>query len=196
MNTRAPMHRALASVALAVTLAVLPVTTSVAQAQGQVPRSAGIAVPVTGTATAADGTVRTLTGTFTIQRFARAQRQIVAMGTLVGTLTSAAPDAVAQTAQTFVTQASIPLANNNNTTAADVSALATCDILHLVLGPLDLNLLGLVVHLDQVVLDITAVTGAGNLLGNLLCAITGLLDGGGPLASVVTLLNQLLGILG
>jgi len=196
MNTRAPMHRALASVALAVTLAVLPVTTSVAQAQGQVPRSAGIAVPVTGTATAADGTVRTLTGTFTIQRFARAQRQIVAVGTLVGTLTSAAPDAVAQTAQTFVTQASIPLANNNNTTAADVSALATCDILHLVLGPLDLNLLGLVVHLDQVVLDITAVTGAGNLLGNLLCAITGLLDGGGPLASVVTLLNQLLGILG
>ena len=93
MNTRAPMHRALASVALAVTLAVLPVTTSVAQAQGQVPRSAGIAVPVTGTATAADGTVRTLTGTFTIQRFARAQRQIVAVGTLVGTLTSAAPDA-------------------------------------------------------------------------------------------------------
>ena len=196
MNTRAPIHRALASVALAVTLAVLPVTTSVAQAQGQVARSAGIAVPVTGTATAADGTVRTLTGTFTIQRFARAQRQIVAVGTLVGTLTSAAPDAVAQTAQTFVTQASIPLANNNNTTAADVSALATCDILHLVLGPLDLNLLGLVVHLDQVVLDITAVTGAGNLLGNLLCAITGLLDGGGPLASVVTLLNQLLGILG
>ena len=192
MNTRAPMHRALASVALAVTLAVLPVTTSVAQAQGQVPRSAGIAVPVTGTATAADGTVRTLTGTFTIQRFARAQRQIVAMGTLVGTLTSAAPDAVAQT---FVTQASIPLANNN-ATAADVSALATCDILHLVLGPLDLNLLGLVVHLDQVVLDITAVTGAGNLLGNLLCAITGLLDGGGPLASIVALLNQLLGILG
>jgi hypothetical protein len=192
MNTRAPIHRALASVALAVTLAVLPVTTTVAQAQGQVARSAGIAVPVTGTATAADGTVRTLTGTFTIQRFARAQRQIVAVGTLVGTLTSAAPDAVAQT---FVTQASIPLANNN-ATAADVAALATCDILHLVLGPLDLNLLGLVVHLDQVVLDITAVTGAGNLLGNLLCAITGLLDGGGPLASIVALLNQLLGILG
>ena len=197
MNTRAPIHRALASVSLAVTLAVLPVTTSVAQAQNPLARSAGIAVPVTGTATAADGTVRTLTGTFTIQRFARAQRQIVAVGTLVGTLTSAAPDAAAPTAaaQTVVTQASIPLANNN-ATASDVTALAVCDILHLVLGPLDLNLLGLVVHLDQVVLDITAVTGAGNLLGNLLCAITGLLDGGGPLASVVTLLNQLLGILG
>ena len=37
--------------------------------------------------------------------------------------------------------------------AAGVSA-ASCDILNLVLGPLDLNLLGLEVHLKQVVLDI------------------------------------------
>jgi hypothetical protein len=52
-----------------------------------------------------------------------------------------------------------------------------CPILHLDLGPLDLNLLGLHVHLNQVVLDIEAIPGAGNLLGNLLCAIAGLLDG-------------------
>jgi hypothetical protein len=31
--------------------------------------------------------------------------------------------------------------------------------------------------LNQVVLDITAIPGPGNLLGNLLCAIAGLLDG-------------------
>jgi len=54
---------------------------------------------------------------------------------------------------------------------------ATCPILHLELGPLDLNLLGLRVQLNQVVLDITAIPGPGNLLGNLLCAIAGLLDG-------------------
>jgi hypothetical protein len=90
----------------------------------------------------------------------------------------------------------MPLQTGNTATAADVTALATCDILHLVLGPLDLNLLGLVVHLDQVVLDITAETGAGNLLGNLLCAITGLLDGGGALANLVALLNTLLALLG
>ena len=72
----------------------------------------------------------------------------------------------------------------------------TCDILHLVLGPLDLNLLGLVVHLDQVVLDITAQSGAGNLLGNLLCAVAGLLDGGLNLNSVARLLNRILSILG
>ena len=52
-----------------------------------------------------------------------------------------------------------------------------CPILHLELGPLDLNLLGLRVQLNQVVLDITAERGPGNLLGNLLCAIAGLLDG-------------------
>jgi hypothetical protein len=37
----------------------------------------------------------------------------------------------------------------------------SCSILHLVLGPLDLNLLGLNVYLDQAVLDISAVPGVG-----------------------------------
>ncbi len=78
--------------------------------------------------------------------------------------------------------------------APGVSA-ASCDILNLVLGPLDLNLLGLEVHLKQVVLDIVAVSGAGNLLGNLLCAVAGLLDGPGPLGQISALLNQILGIL-
>jgi hypothetical protein len=81
--------------------------------------------------------------------------------------------------------------------AAGVTA-ASCDILNLVLGPLDLNLLGLEVHLNQVVLDIVAQSGAGNLLGNLLCAVAGLLDGGGLgglLGQLSDLLNQILGVL-
>ena len=72
---------------------------------------------------------------------------------------------------------------------------ASCDILNLVLGPLDLNILGLEIHLNQVVLDIIATTGAGNLLGNLLCAVADLLDGGGPLGQIAGLLNQILAIL-
>ena len=60
--------------------------------------------------------------------------------------------------------------------AQDVEALATCQILNLLLGPLDLNVLGLRVQLNQVDLDITGVTGPGNLLGNLLCGVAGLLD--------------------
>ena len=39
------------------------------------------------------------------------------------------------------------------------------------------------------------VQGAGNLLGNLLCAVTGLLDGGGSLQRIVNLLNGILGAL-
>jgi len=82
-------------------------------------------------------------------------------------------------------------AANAPASQSDVSAQATCDILHLVLGPLDLNLLGLVVHLDKVVLDITAQTGADNLLGNLLCGILGLLNPLGTLTQLLDLLNQL-----
>ena len=73
---------------------------------------------------------------------------------------------------------------------------ASCDILNLVLGPLDLNLLGLQIDLAQIVLDITAVPGPGNLLGNLLCAVAALLDSGGPGGAIANLLNRLFGLLG
>jgi hypothetical protein len=72
-----------------------------------------------------------------------------------------------------------------------------CQILFLDVGPIFLDLLGLEVSLDPIVLDITAVPGAGNLLGNLLCAVAGLLDGpGNPLNAITNLLNRLLGGLG
>jgi hypothetical protein len=70
-----------------------------------------------------------------------------------------------------------------------------CDILTLVLSPLHLDLLGLVVDLKQGILTITGQTGAGNLLGNLLCAIAGLLDnnpsGAGPVQSLNRILRAL-----
>jgi hypothetical protein len=72
-----------------------------------------------------------------------------------------------------------------------------CEILNLDLGPLNLDLLGLVIDLSAISLDITAVPGAGNLLGNLLCAVAGLLDGpGGALGGIAALLNRLLTGLG
>lgn len=84
---------------------------------------------------------------------------------------------------------------NARTTA---NRAAACDVLNLVLGPLDLNVLGLEVHLKRVVLDVVARSGAGQLLGNLLCAVAGLLDDG-PLAGLLgqlrTLLNRILGAL-
>lgn len=69
---------------------------------------------------------------------------------------------------------------------------ADCDILNLSLGPIDLDLLGLVVILDNceggpVTVDITAVPGEGNLLGNLLCNLAGLLDS--PATDLTALMN-------
>jgi hypothetical protein len=79
----------------------------------------------------------------------------------------------------------------------DLVTPAGCTILTLDLGPLHLDLLGLVIDLAPINLDITAVPGAGNLLGNLLCAIAGLLDGpGGALNGIAALLNRLLTGLG
>ena len=77
-------------------------------------------------------------------------------------------------------------------TAPSAVTGATGNILHLSLGPVDLNLLGLQVHLDRVVLNIVAVSGAGQLLGNLLCAVAGLLDNGGTLSQLLTRLGQIL----
>ena len=75
----------------------------------------------------------------------------------------------------------------------------TCAILHLELGPLNLTLLGLNVVLDNcangpITVDITGVTGQGNLLGNLLCELLG----GGLInlgATLQQILNQIVALL-
>jgi hypothetical protein len=79
-------------------------------------------------------------------------------------------------------------------TSNTANIAATCDILNLSLGPLDLNLLGLRVELDNcangpVTVDITAVQGGG-LLGDLLCGLSNLLSGGG--GSLSTAVQRLL----
>ena len=83
--------------------------------------------------------------------------------------------------------------------AAPTAAAVGCSILDLTIGAIHLNLLGLDVALAQVDLDIVAVPGAGNLLGNLLCAIVNLLNGptgdavGTALANLLNTINGLLG---
>jgi hypothetical protein len=131
-------------------------------------------------------------GTFTLQRFALQNGHVVAVGQISGILR----DSLGIATTVFKT-ASLPvsLSSGGVTTTATTAVLPviSCGILHLELGPLDLDLLGLVVHLDRVVLDISAEPGAGNLLGNLLCAIVGLLDS--PGTQLVQLLNNLLALL-
>jgi len=151
----------------------------VAMAKSGAPTAVDLsAVPVTGT-TRDGGTV---TGTLDINRFAAQGGQLVAIGTLTATITDAAGNVIGTVTQNVT----LP-----------VTASGTCQVLHLELGPLDLNLLGLMVHLDKIVLDITAQSGPGNLLGNLLCGLAGLLDNNNAtLSSIAQVLNQLLAILG
>jgi hypothetical protein len=134
--------------------------------------------PVTGTIASIGGA---FAGTYTVTSFANQGGQLVAIGTLTGTLTDALGNVIG-------TVTDLPL------TLPVTNLTGSCQILHLELGPLDLDLLGLQVHLDKVVLDITAQSGPGNLLGNLLCGIAGLLDGSQPLNQLVNLLNQLLAL--
>jgi hypothetical protein len=144
-----------------------------------------------------------VTGTFTPLRVVKRKGQLKVRGLVQGVVHKGGGT------QTFAAMRTIPLKTVNGKPARphaagrDLSAgpaAATarrCSVLNLVLAPLDLDLLGLQVHLDRVVLNIVAVSGAGNLLGNLLCAVTGLLDGGlgGVLGQLRTLLNQILGAL-
>ncbi|HZN20735.1 MAG TPA: hypothetical protein VFB84_21500 [Micromonosporaceae bacterium] len=124
-----------------------------------------------------------LVGTFDPTRFRAAGDALTATGTLQATLYDAAGAVIGTVTQTITFDRTAVIQ-------------ATCTILELTLGPLDLNLLGLEVHLDQVHLVIEAVEGPGNLLGNLLCAIANLLNDGNPLSDIAGLLNRILRLLG
>ncbi len=198
------LHRLTAAVAVVVTmsmsmLAMAAGTASATTHQKKAPAAAAAkaapgqnswAQAVTGTTS--DG--RTVTGTFTPRKFHVVDKKLVVKGMLEGTVAGGdkAP-------RTFHRSVSAPVEDVVAGSTAGGARMApgaavSCDVLNLVLAPLDLNLLGLEVHLDQVVLDIVAVPGA--LLGDLLCAVSGLLSGGplgGLLRQLQTLLNQILG---
>jgi hypothetical protein len=126
-----------------------------------------------------------LEGTLSITRLALDNGQLVASGVLAGTVTQTG--SVTEFTQTF-TDVPVNLTRNQG---------GSCDILFLDLGPLFLDLLGLQVDLSPITLDVRAVPGAGNLLGNLLCALVGLLDGPGARGNAAqALLSQINSVLG
>jgi hypothetical protein len=99
--------------------------------------------------------------------------------------------AVVRTTGTFGGQAITPITSTVPVT--QLLAGGSCTILDLTLGPLHLDLLGLVVDLNQVHLTITGQQGPGNLLGNLLCGVANALNGGNG-GGIANLLNRLLGL--
>ena len=176
------------SVASFLTAAFLAIAAFAAPQSAQAaPATSALSIPVN-TATAQG----TFNGVMRITSFGVQNNVLVASGTVSGTVVGATGVA-SSVVRSFTTPVNIPASSRAPAAAA---AAVGCEILHLELGPLDLDLLGLVVHLDKVVLDLTAVPGAGNLLGNLLCAVTNLLNTGGALTQIASLLNQIIGLLG
>jgi hypothetical protein len=186
MMTESRAQKAIAGAVCAVLILVAPASIQAQNANQASKQASGITVPVSGAS--ADG-AGTFTGALHIREFVARGNQVFALGIVTGTLTQASgvTTSVARTVAAPVTVGEGPAP-----AAEGVVAQQVCDILHLELGPLNLDLLGLVVNLNRVILDIDAVSGPGNLLGNLLCAVVGLLDSPGPLAQ---LLNRILAII-
>lgn len=173
------LHAALAAAVLAVASFVAPAPALAQQGQAM---PAGFSIPIN---------QGTFNGTLRITGFAVQNNALVASGIVTGSV------ATATGITSVVRTVTLPVSATQTTAAAPAAVTAaSCGVLHLELGPLDLDLLGLVVHLDKVVLDISAVPGAGNLLGNLLCQVVNLFNTGGALTQIASLLNQILAILG
>jgi hypothetical protein len=126
----------------------------------------------------AAGQTLSFSGTGSITSFQVVNGVVTAVGTYTGTLTNT------------TTQATTTL--SGTLSGALTGGTGSCQILNLTIGPIYLNLLGLVVQTNTVNLTITAQQGPGNLLGNLLCAVANLLNGNGSATALATLLNQLL----
>jgi hypothetical protein len=136
-------------------------------------------------------------GHFAVDKFVARNGKTFAVGTLTGRLGQRRVDR---------SNVAIPAKVANSLVPGIARSAASCPVLHLVLGPVNLNLLGVVVTLgggslanQPIVLDITAVSGTGNLLGNLVCGVSNLLNGtgltgltSGLTAGLLNLVNTLL----
>lgn len=161
----------------AVAIAVLAIAASIAAA------TAEAAAPQRAAAPAADA-VHNITVTFTVDKFVRKGKQLVAAGAVVASYASATGAAAPATArQPFTARVILPQRILRRTSAAQ----RICQVLTLQLGPLHLDLLGLIVDLNQVTLRITADS-EGGLLGSLLC---GLANGRRTLSSTARQLTSI-----
>ena len=155
-------------------------------------------VPISGKSTKGN---KQFSGTYTIDRFIAKGGKLYSVGTVTGKLGSKKVTKDNVRLPATVANASAP-AKASQIPPLPLPPLPTgnaCAILSLDLGPINLNVLGLVVRTNQIQLRIDAVQGPGNLLGNLLCGITGILNPSGalantPLGQLSQILNALLAL--
>jgi hypothetical protein len=178
--------------AIAATLSCVLLLGAVGEASAATPTHTSLAktVKVTG-ATKSGKKLRQ--GRFTIDRFAKQNGKLYAVGTLRGIVGNRI---FSRHVRMPVTRPTIDGAQTSQLPPLPTGT--ACQILSLDLGPIKLDLLGLVVRTNEIQVRIDAVQGKGNLLGNLLCGITGLLDqnalANSPLGQLAAILNSLLAL--
>ena len=130
--------------------------------------NAAVTTPATTSAGAA-AAAGTLNLSFVLTKVAASGKQLVATGEVVGTIQTATGTQVVRKPFSAPVRS---LTRSTQGTRSTQRATRICDILNLNLAPLRLELLGLIIELDRVVLTIRA-NSRGGLLGSLLCGLAG-----------------------
>jgi hypothetical protein len=124
-----------------------------------------------GTTRAAAQSADSLQVRFAVTKFAARGKHLVAIGQTIATYQTT--QGAYSTVKPFAANVlRVHRARTLSSAHGPQAATRICDVLNLTLGPLHLNLLGLIVDLNRVVLTIRADSNGG-LLGSLLCGLAG-----------------------
>ena len=179
--TRQPLLKA--SIPIALLMLVTAARAAQSEKHGK-DGSAPLQLPIAGSV----ATGGAFTGTLSILRFEARGSQVVAIGMVTGSVAGVGTALVGPVALPVV------VGPGGQGAAASTSLVAqqqaTCQALHLEIGAVNLNLLGLQVTTLPVSIDISADSAAP--LGNLACTILETLNN---VVGLVDLVNQLLGLL-
>jgi len=132
--------------------------------------------------TSADGK---FAGTLSIQRFEVRDNGVVAIGMMRGSIAGKG-SALGEVAAPVTVR---PASAGASATAAPVAPQATCQVLHLDIGAVNLNVQGVMVATQPISIDLSGDSSAP--LGNLVCTALATLNN---VAGLVGLLNQILGL--
>ena len=180
------------SAAVAASVGLILLSSSWAAAQGTEPPRARVRLPIVGTAAKGKAT---FTGTLSIERFAvRGENsdKIVAIGMVTGKVTDKSGHPLGTV---VVGQVEVPVLNvgpGASTASRMAVQQVSCDVLHLDLGAIDLNALGVLFTTSPITLDLSATSDAGGVLGQLICTA---LETVGNVIGLVDILNGILGLL-
>jgi len=182
-------RKAVSAVSMGLLLLGAATTPAYQQEKGQKKQAAPLQLPITGTVPGGG----TFAGTLSIQKFAVRDGQAVAIGFVRGAATMAGTSLGTVLAGPIAFPVRVEpgaLTVDTAAVAPAVVAQAICQVVHIELGAVNLNVLGLIVTTQPIVLDLSGDT-AGPL-GNLVCTLLETLN---SVVGLVDLLNQILGLL-